>query len=77
MHRTQLMIEDWQYERLRAQAERQGRSISELVREAVSAFLESEPPGEPKRLTLQDIDGIGDDPDAHGADHDVFLYGGK
>ena len=71
------MIEEWQYQRLRARAEREGKSMSELVREAVTTLLESEPRDESPRLTLRDIEGIGDDPDAHGADHDVFLYGDK
>ena len=72
MHRTQLMLEDWQYRRLRAQADREGRSMSELVREAVTVFLES--PRRGRRYTLDDIDGIGSDPGSGGVDHDRILY---
>ena len=68
------MLENWQYERLRARAEREGRSISELVRRAVTAFLESSA-DRGRRYTLDDIDGIGSDPDSCGRDHDEFLYG--
>jgi predicted DNA-binding ribbon-helix-helix protein len=32
MHRTQLLLEDWQYRALKSLAERQGISISELFR---------------------------------------------
>ena len=73
MHRTQLMIEKWQYQRLRTRAEREGKSISELTREALTAFLESPSDGR-RRYTLDDIDGIGSDPDCSGRDHDDFLY---
>ena len=32
MHRTQLILDDWQHEALRTRAEREGKSISALVR---------------------------------------------
>ena len=67
------MLEDWQYQRLRARAEREGKSISELVREAVTSFLESSP-GRRRRYTLDDIAGIGNDPESSGRDHDEYLY---
>ena len=35
MHRTQILLEDEQYERLRAESARTGKSIGELVRTAV------------------------------------------
>lgn len=37
MHRTQILLEESQYERLKGQAERTGRSIGDLVREAIDA----------------------------------------
>ena len=37
MHRTQLMLEEAQYARLKAESERSGRSIADLVREAIDA----------------------------------------
>lgn len=75
MHRTQMNLEDWQYQTLRARAEREGRSLSDLVREAVSRYLaaaDGEPVGR-----LAELRGIGDDAEATGAGHDRFLYDGR
>ena len=72
MRRTQIMLEDWQYEALKAQAERQGRSMSELLREMLDASLGKEPARAPG---LEDIRGIGADSKASGRRHDEFLYG--
>lgn len=73
MHRTQLLIEDWQYESLRARAEREGRSLSDLVREILDSVLTS--PAQHRRHRLSDIEGIGEDSGAYGDDHDRHLYG--
>jgi len=73
MHRTQIMLEDWQHQRLKAAAEREGRSISSLVRDAVASYLGSRKPGPATRLA--EIAGIGDDREARGRDHDGVLYG--
>ncbi len=74
MHRTQILLDKWQYEMLKAMAESQGKSLSSLVREAVSAFLDNA-----KRrqagLRLADIEGIAEDQDVTGRDHDRMLYG--
>lgn len=35
MHRTQILLDDHQYYQLRSESERTGRSIADLVREAV------------------------------------------
>lgn len=72
MQRTQIMLEDWQYEALKAQAERQGRSMSELLREMLDASLGKEPSRTPG---LKDIRGIGADRKGSGRRHDEFLYG--
>ena len=72
MQRTQIMLDDWQYEALKAQAERQGRSMSELLREMLDASLRREPSRGPG---LEDIRGIGADRKASGRFHDEFLYG--
>lgn len=72
MQRTQIMLDDWQYEALKAQAERQGRSMSELLREMLDASLRKEPS---RRSGLEDIRGIGADRKASGRSHDEFLYG--
>lgn len=73
MHRTQILLDPWQYEQLKAAAEREGRSISSLVREAVTQFLK----GSPRKTTtrLAEISGLGSDPGSRGRDHDEVIYG--
>lgn len=73
MHRTQLLLEPWQYEALKSLSEREGRSISELVREVLSAYLDAK--RSRRRGRLEDIEGFFDDPGTAGRDHDVHLYG--
>ena len=72
MHRTQLLLEEWQYETLRARAEREGRSLSALVRELLQNSM-------PQPVTssgrIDKLEGIGEDTGAYGKDHDRFLYG--
>jgi hypothetical protein len=73
MHRTQISLEEWQHQKLKAVAEREGRSISSLVRDAVAVFLDSRRPAPATRLA--EIAGIGNDREARGRDHDRVLYG--
>lgn len=40
MHRTQPIIEDWQYEYLKSISEKKGKSLSEIVKEIITAFIE-------------------------------------
>jgi hypothetical protein len=72
MHRTQILLDEWQYESMKTIAERDGRSLSSLIRDAVTAFLDlrSRP-----TTRLAEIAGIGDDPDLGGRNHDDVLYG--
>lgn len=72
MNRFQLILEDWQHAALKSRAEREGRSTSALVREAVEAYLAT--PGQPTPARLDDIEGIGSDAEASGRDHDDLLY---
>lgn len=74
MHRTQIILEDWQYQALRARAEQEGRSISALVREILRGALATPPRQEGR---LEEIEGIGEDSATYGRDHDRFLYGVK
>jgi hypothetical protein len=74
MHRTQLLLEDWQYEALKAAAERQKVSLSQLVRDILSRALRGRgADGEPQALHA--IEGIGADDGSRARDHDRFLYG--
>ena len=75
MHRTQLLLEEWQYEALRGRAEREGRSLSALVREILHASLTMAEPVPGRRLGT--IEGIGEDAASYGAEHDVHLYAGS
>lgn len=72
MHRTQILLDDWQYEMMKTLAERRGCSLSSLVRDAVRDFLEGR--AGPSSTKLAEIAGAGDDPDCRGRDHDDLLY---
>ncbi len=73
MHRTQILLEDWQYQRMKTITEKEGRSLSSLVREAVTAFLERGNKAGPT-TKLAEIAGIAADPDSRGRDHDDVIY---
>lgn len=68
------MLEEWQYEALRSQAERQGKSMSELLRSMLDTVLDQVPS---TGAGLEEIRGIGADGTARGRHHDQFLYGKK
>lgn len=74
MHRSQILLEKWQYEYLADEARRQGKSISELVRGWLTEWIES------RRSHAQhdpffDIIGIGEgDGSPVGQEHDKYLY---
>lgn len=75
-HRTQLSLEGWQYESLKARGEREGRSLSDLVREAVTAYLADRSESSSGRSRLERMRGVAADTEASGRDHDRVLYGG-
>lgn len=72
MQRTQILLDDWQYEALKARAQREGRSMSELLRQILDANLGKSASRTPR---LADIRAIGEDHAARGRDHDRVLYG--
>ena len=73
MHRTQLLLDDWQYDALKAQARGSRRSLSDLVREIVSAHLAA---GAARAGSRWDgIEGVAEGPADLGAGHDGYLYG--
>jgi hypothetical protein len=77
MHRTQVLLEETQYQALIEQARREGKSMGELVREFVSLGLAS--PRQQAgscRHSLGDLKGMVCEPGAAGRDHDRYLYGG-
>ena len=72
MHKTHVLLEDWQYEALQALAAQEQRSISALVREMLTSHLAMHP--KTARQHLAAMEGIGADAHATGQDHDTFLY---
>jgi len=72
MHKTQVVLEDWQYEALRTLAAQEQRSISALVREMLTRHLAGDHETTQQRLAT--IEGIGADTHATGREHDAFLY---
>lgn len=71
MHRAQILLDDWQFAALKARAEREGRSISDVVRQCVSAQMGQPQAGKNEHAAIA---GIGEDA-AYGREHDQFLYG--
>jgi hypothetical protein len=72
MYRAQILLERWQYDSLKARSERDRRSISDVVREAVSTYLGRSTPA--ARNALEGIEGVGADRLARGRQHDRLLY---
>jgi hypothetical protein len=72
MHKTQVVLEDWQHEALQPLAEQEHRSISDLVREMLTRYLVGN--HEIARQGLATIEGIGNDAHATGEEHDACLY---
>ena len=73
MHRTQLLLEEWQYEELKAMAEQSGRSISDVVRVVLTAHFQSR---RPRAEGLADLAGlVKEGPSDIGENHDKYLYG--
>jgi len=68
MHRTQLLIEQWQHQALQARARREGKSLSALLREILTEFLQDE-----GRSRLLEIEGIAEGPGL-AIDHDKVIY---
>lgn len=75
MHRTQVLLEAWQYETLKAMAQRQRRSISDLLRTMLAERLAPLKP--PARRGLEAMRGIGREKTVRGRDHDRVLYGAR
>lgn len=72
MQRTQVILDEWQYDGLKALAERRGESMSSVVRDAVAAYLRR--PATSAGPALAEIEGIGRDAVASGRGHDGALY---
>jgi predicted DNA-binding ribbon-helix-helix protein len=72
MHRTQLILETWQYEALKARAEARGLSLSALVREILAESLET--PHHAALESLRRMRGIAGGTGDLAERHDDLLY---
>jgi len=69
MHRTQVMLEEKQYQYLKELSSRENKSISQVLREIIDSHSEKK-----GIFSLSSIAGIGEDREAYGRDHDRWLY---
>ncbi len=75
MHRAQILLETWQYDYLKAEAQRMGISISRLFRDMISQWVEAQAQRSAGQDPIMDIIGIGaGDGSGVGRDHDRYLY---
>ncbi len=70
MRRTQISLEDWQYENLKTISQEKGKSLSAVIREMVTTCIEEDNP----RGTLDSICALGEDASGYGRDHDKLIY---
>jgi len=70
LHRTQVLLEDWQFLRLQKRAAQAGTSVAALLRGMVDEALG----GPPSKKGLEKIFSIGAW-EGSGRDHDDVLYG--
>jgi hypothetical protein len=77
VHRTQIYLEQNQYELLRARARREGKSLAAVIRDSVDAYIGG-PVAKAARDPLQRVIGIGKgDGAAVAENYEDFLYGEK
>ncbi len=70
MHRSQIIFEERHYNLLKNLAEREGKSISQVLREMVDSYMQKT-----GIFSINQIEGIAEDESAYGEDHDRWLYG--
>jgi hypothetical protein len=75
MHRSQILIEEWQYQYLSDEARREGKSISQLVREWLTEWIESRRAQTWEDDPFFDIIGMVSSGDGRVAEeHDKYIY---
>ena len=57
-HRTQILLEDWQYQALREEATRLKVSFSSLIRKGIDHIIHKARPSKAHRTKLQDFAGM-------------------
>lgn len=76
MHRTQIYLEEAQYEMLRAKARREGKSLAAVIREILDAALGRAPRGSAGADPLDGVIGIAEgDGSAVAENVSDYLYG--
>jgi predicted DNA-binding ribbon-helix-helix protein len=74
LHRTQVLLEHRQYQRLKRLARQEGISLSALLRQILDASL-AQSISQSKKSNLKRLAGLGHDEELSGRDHDQALYG--
>lgn len=75
MHRSQILLEEWQYQHLSDEARRTDKSISQIVRELVTKWIEAQRTGPSAGDPFFDIIGMVSSGDGHIAEeHDKYIY---
>ena len=69
MHRTQVLFEERQYKLLKEISERQKKSISQVLREVIDSYA-----AKTGAFSLSSLEGIAEDRETYGRDHDKVLY---
>ena len=80
MHRTQILLEQEQYESLQAEAARSAKSLGGLIRELLDNALSERRKAMARRggaPGLRELGGFFSKPDVLARDHDTHLYGGE
>lgn len=69
MHRTQILLEEKQYEFLKKLSREKAKSISHVLREIIESYSKKS-----NIYSFSSIAGIAEDAEAYGNDHDKWLY---
>jgi len=69
MHRTQILLEEKQYEFLKKLSKEKAKSISQVLREIIESYSKKS-----NIYSFSSIAGIAEDSEAYGKDHDKWLY---
>ncbi len=69
MHRTQVILEEKHYEFLKKVSKERKKSISQILREIIESYSEKT-----EVFSLSSIEGIAEDSEVFGRDHDKWLY---
>ncbi len=72
MHRTQILLEEKQYDFLKKLSDEEKKSISRILREIIESYSKKS-----KVYSLSSLAGILEDTESDGRDHDKWIYNKK